>query len=53
MRTDELVMGHAERSDESDACGREVVYRKVGRSARPGPLLYSLGGNTHSHNSNI
>ena len=37
-RNDELVMGHAERSDESDACGREVGRRKVGHTTRLDPV---------------
>ena len=32
-------MGHAVRTDGSDACGQEVVPEKVGHSARPGPVL--------------
>ena len=40
MRTDELVMGHAERSDNSEACGREVLGRKPMHTTRLDPVRY-------------
>ena len=38
MRTDELVTGHAERTDDSDACGGKVLGQKPTQSARRGPV---------------
>ena len=38
MRTDELVTGHAERSDESDACDGEVLGRKPMHTTRRDPV---------------
>ena len=37
MRTDELVMGHPERTDNSDACGQQVSHRNhtAARAAAP------------------
>ena len=34
LRLDEAVMGHAERSDNSDACGREVFHQKPMHTTR-------------------